>query len=160
MKKNIKSSVSYNILPSLDFEVEFQAYDCSHQKASEIPGKWIPDGPNRFYVNIKNITDIRETTENDLNDEIAWNCYFPTDYCTLEYYDKWNKNYNKKLIVGKSKDIIKIVYENKPNLITDKTNEKNNINEDLENLFKYDINDIFEEEENENENEESNSELE
>ena len=70
------------------------------------------------------------------------------------------KKKQSEFIDQKSKDIIKIVYENKPNLITDKTNEKNNINEDLESLFKYDINDIFEEEENENENEESNSELE
>ena len=51
-----------------------------------------------------------------------------------------------EFIDQKTKNILNIEYENKPNLITDKTNEKNNINEDLENLFKYDINDIFEEE--------------
>ena len=107
MKADIKPSMSMWVSPKLTCNIVFQAYDCSHQYADDEVGKWRVTGPYKFWVGIDQIYCFREATEKDLDDNIATDSYFPTDYCIMEY---WSKEESKKqiaFIVGRRKDVKK-----------------------------------------------------
>lgn len=102
---NIKLTYVYTN-PKLVFDVNFKAYDTSHQKVND-KNKWQPDGPYTISVGLNSIMDIRKPTENDYHHHTCWDCYFPTDVCILEYWDPSIAKYKTKFISGSQKDIMK-----------------------------------------------------
>ena len=107
-KAEIKPTISMMFVgPKLICNLEFQAYDCSHQYADDEVGKWRVTGPYKFWVGIDRIYRFREVTEKDLHDNVATDSYFPTDYCIMEYWSNEESKKHIAFISGKLKDVKK-----------------------------------------------------
>ena len=106
--KTIISQIYAYLNPKLEANLIFQSYDTSHQIVNEEVGKWQPDGPENFTVELSNIWGFRNVTKQDYHDHTCWDCYFPTDICIMEYYDKSDKKQKTIFIADSLKNTQKL----------------------------------------------------
>ena len=106
-KASIKPTLSMWVSPKLTCSIVFQAYDCSHQYTDDEVKKWRVSGPDKFWVSIEQIYCFRDVTEKDLDDNVATDSYFPTDYCIMEYWSTVESRKQIAFIAGRLKDVKK-----------------------------------------------------
>ena len=111
-KQMIDLSNNFEARVRFDVEtiIEIAAYEQISQYYSSDDKCWVQREPSYVSMDISNIIGFHDATEKELHESVCTGVKFPTEFCTMRFYDKDNKTLNSRngislmFVAGSAKD--------------------------------------------------------